>query len=69
MLMSYIPVAHPYIPPAIAIKRQSSETEQVQVQSEPYPYYKDNDEHPLPWWAYVLLLILACVVGYVGRFK
>lgn len=55
------------IPPAIPVKRQTCKTQQVQ--SEPYPYYKDNGGHALPWWVLVLMFILVCVVAYVGRFK
>lgn len=67
MTSVYIPVAVPYIPPAIPVRRHTSETQQVQVQPEPC-HYKDNGT-PLPWWVYVLLLILAGVIAYVGRFR
>lgn len=63
-MLAYVP----YIPPAIPVKRQTCEIQQV-VQSEPYPYYyKDNDK-PLPWWVFVIMFILAGVLAYVGRFK
>lgn len=64
-MLAYVPATYPYIPPAIAVKRHTSETQQVQ----PEPcHYKDNGA-PLPWWVYVLLLVLAGVLAYVGRFR